>query len=148
MRSGYSRLPIAAAKRLAADYSLRQVILIGLNSGDDTAHVVTFGKSVDDCRLAAESGNNLKRHMGWPEHLCSGVPARIKRSGHLVGPDAVIVRLAPSDRGCLPGLLSREIAVLEGRPERDRDAELRQYISHLRMCLEAVNKAREEWARG
>jgi hypothetical protein len=78
------RLPIAAAARLAAAYGLRQVIVIGLNADDDTAHVTTYGTSPEDCRLAAESGNNLKRHMGWPEELCSAVPARIARKQSLL----------------------------------------------------------------
>ena len=74
-----TRLPISAAKRLAEEYSLREVIIIARNEENDTAHVVTYGKSLEDCRLAAESGNNLKRHMGWPEELCNDVPARVKK---------------------------------------------------------------------
>lgn len=78
------RIPISAAKRLADEYGLRQVLILALNEEDDTAHVVTFGKSLEDCRLIAESGNNLKRHMGWPEELCSAVPARVKRKETLL----------------------------------------------------------------
>ena len=77
-----NRLPISAAKKLAQEYSLREVIIIARNEHDDTAHVVTYGKSLEDCRLAAESGNNLKRHMGWPEELCSAMPSRLKRKNH------------------------------------------------------------------
>lgn len=79
-----ARIPIAAAKRFAGTFGLRQVIIIGLNADDDTAHVVTYGKSLEDCRLAAESGNNLKKHMGWPDELCSAVPARVKRKQTLL----------------------------------------------------------------
>jgi hypothetical protein len=78
------KLPIACAKRLALGYGLRQVIIIALNAEDDTAHVVTYGKSLEDCRLAAEAGNNLKRHMGWPEELCAAEPARIVRKKPLL----------------------------------------------------------------
>lgn len=72
------RIPIAAAKRLAADLGLRQVIIVAHDG--ERAHVVTYGKSREDCRLAAESGNNLKRHMGWPEDLCNAKPARVRVS--------------------------------------------------------------------
>ena len=71
------RIPISAAKGLAQKFGLRQVILVALDE-ENIAHVVTYGKSLEDCRLAAEGGNNLKRHMGWPEELCSAVPRRIK----------------------------------------------------------------------
>lgn len=71
------RISVLAAERFAQTHDLRQVIIIGLNDTDNVAHVVTYGKSKDDCRLAAESGNNLKRHMGWPVELCSAVPRRL-----------------------------------------------------------------------
>ncbi len=73
------RITISVAKVLAERQGLRQVIIIALNADDDIMHVVTYGKTIEDCRLAAESGNNLKRHMGWPEELCSAVPARLRR---------------------------------------------------------------------
>jgi hypothetical protein len=73
-------LPVTAAATIAGQYGMRQVIIIALNAQDDTTHVVTYGKSEKDCRLAAEAGNNLKRHMGWPEDLCSAVPERLVRT--------------------------------------------------------------------
>jgi hypothetical protein len=73
-------LPVTAAATIAGQYGMRQVIIIALNAQDDIAHVVTYGKSEKDCRLAAEAGNNLKRHMGWSEDLCSAVPERLVRT--------------------------------------------------------------------
>ena len=73
------RLPIVAARRLAEQYGLRQVLILALNAEDDTAHVVTYGTTIEDCRLIAEAGNNLKQHMCWPEELCSAVPARVRK---------------------------------------------------------------------
>lgn len=72
-----TRIPIAAAKRFAAEQGLNQVVIIA-HDGERT-HVVTYGKTIEDCRMAAESGNNIKRHMGWPEHLCNAKPARARR---------------------------------------------------------------------
>ena len=99
------RITIAAARRLAAEFGLRQVILIGLNEEDDTAHVVTYGKTAEDCRLAAESGNNLKRHMGWPEELCSAVPARAEEEADASLTASTIPRIA----------LNRQIRLLRQR---------------------------------
>lgn len=76
---GRKHIPISAAKRLADQLGLRQVIIIAQNADDDTVHVVTYGQSLEDCCLAAESGNNLKRHMGWPETECQSMPTRMTK---------------------------------------------------------------------
>lgn len=60
-------LPVSAARALAHTYGMRQVIIVAVDDVGDYAHVTTYGNSVAECRLAAESGNNLKQHMGWPE---------------------------------------------------------------------------------
>ena len=69
------RIPIAAAKRLAAQYGLSQVI-IGAWDGERT-HVVTYGKSLKDCEQAAKGGNLFKKAMGWPEEKCQDMPSRV-----------------------------------------------------------------------
>ena len=63
------RIPVAAAKRFAQENGLSQVIIIG--QGDASQHIVTYGVTKEDCRLAAISGDNLKRHCGWPESTIS-----------------------------------------------------------------------------
>jgi hypothetical protein len=70
------RLPIKAARDVCRAYGLRQVILVALDN-DGIAHVVTYGVTLEDCALAAGSGNNLKRHMGFPEAACNAVPKRL-----------------------------------------------------------------------
>jgi len=75
-----SRIPIAAAKRIAHEYNLDQVVIFARKHGDNgTEHVTTFGKTVEDCDVAARMGNQLKRYVGWPEDLCTAKPARIRR---------------------------------------------------------------------
>ena len=71
------RIPISAAKRIAADHDLRQVILVAWDG--NLTHVVTYGKSVADCDQAARGGNLVKTAMGWPEGLCKEEPSRVKR---------------------------------------------------------------------
>lgn len=71
------RIPIQAAKDVAKKYKLKQVVMILLDE-QNISHVVTYGKTLEDCYMAAESGNNIKRHMGFPEELCNEVPRRIK----------------------------------------------------------------------
>jgi hypothetical protein len=73
------RIPIKAARDVSRAYACTQVIILA-QEADGRAHVVTYGRSREDCRLAAEAGNNLKRIMGWPEELCNEVPARVVRA--------------------------------------------------------------------
>jgi hypothetical protein len=75
------RLPIARAKEIAERHDLDQVILVAWSRRDGTTHVVTFGRSIEDCAQAAEGGNRVKRALGWPESLCNAVPARVRRRG-------------------------------------------------------------------
>lgn len=72
-----SRIPIAAARRIAEEFGQRQVILVCWDG--ETTHVTTYGASAAECAQAAEGGNYVKRALGWPERLCSAVPARARR---------------------------------------------------------------------
>lgn len=73
------RIPITAAKRIAQEFLQDQVILITFDKTSGTTHVVTYGKSKEDCDQAAIGGNKLKREfLGWPEELCNAVPRRMR----------------------------------------------------------------------
>lgn len=72
------RIPIATAKRIADEHGQKQVIVVTF--GDDgITHVVTYGKSVEDCDQAAIGGNFVKRALGWPDELCHAESSRVKR---------------------------------------------------------------------
>jgi hypothetical protein len=75
------RIPIKALKEFANQYGLDQVVVIARNNESDTDYIVTWGRTIKDCALAAISGNNQKRHMGWPEKLCHATPSRLKKRG-------------------------------------------------------------------
>lgn len=75
------RIPIKALKEFANKYGLDQVIVIARNNKTDLDFVTTWGRTIKDCELAARSGNNQKRHMGWPETLCHTTPSRLKKKG-------------------------------------------------------------------
>lgn len=47
------RIPIKAAKRVAEEHGLRQVILLGWD-GENT-HIVTYGVTKADCAAAAQA---------------------------------------------------------------------------------------------
>ena len=47
------RIPIAAAKRVAEEHDLKQVLLIGWDG--ERAHVVTYGATKADCVAAAKA---------------------------------------------------------------------------------------------
>ena len=75
------QIPIKALREFANTYGLDQVVVIARNNETDTDYVATYGKTIKDCELAAISGNNQKRHMGWPESLCHATPSRLKKKG-------------------------------------------------------------------
>lgn len=70
-----SRLPITAVKQLADEYDMSQVIVFGWD-GEQT-HIATYGKSVEDCDVAARGANSIKQRWNWPEQLLAE-PSRVK----------------------------------------------------------------------
>lgn len=74
------RIPINWAKKIAEDLGYSQVIIHGYDKETGVQCVTTFGKSIEDCKNAAEGGNAIKRLLKWPEELCNAKPKRIKDS--------------------------------------------------------------------
>jgi hypothetical protein len=72
------RIPIKVLKEIAKKYNLSHVILFAHHPEDKTDHVVTFGKSVNDCSQAADFGNLLKDVLGWPKKL-HAQPSRVQK---------------------------------------------------------------------
>jgi hypothetical protein len=70
------RIPIAAARRFAQEHNLRQVIVLAWDG--ELTHVVTYGKTLEDCDQAAAGGNKLKAALGWPESL-RAEPSRVRK---------------------------------------------------------------------
>lgn len=70
------RIPIAAARRFAREHNLRQVIVVAWDG--ELSHVVTYGKTVEDCDQAALGGNKVKTALGWPESL-HAEPSRVRK---------------------------------------------------------------------
>jgi hypothetical protein len=68
------RLPIRAAKDVAQKYDCKQVIVLAWDG--ELTHIVTYGKSREDCSQAATGGNLLKKKWGWPE--CNDQPSRMR----------------------------------------------------------------------
>jgi hypothetical protein len=71
------RIPIQAAKDVAAKYACRQVIIAAWDGA--LTHIVTYGESVEDCDQAATGGNFIKKALGWPESLCNAEPSRVTK---------------------------------------------------------------------
>jgi len=71
------RLPIKAAKEVAEKYNQAQVILVCWDKESGLTHVVSFGKSLQDCEQAAKGANIVKRALGFSERLCETKPARV-----------------------------------------------------------------------
>lgn len=71
------RIPISAAKRIADEYGQSHVVIVTFDKdAGGTAHVVTYGRTVEECAQAALGGNFVKKALGWPESACHAVPAR------------------------------------------------------------------------
>jgi len=71
------RIPIKAAKDIAQEYNLKQVILCAWDG--ELTHIVTYGKTLEDCDQAAQGGNKIKKFLGWSEELCEAEPSRVKK---------------------------------------------------------------------
>jgi hypothetical protein len=80
-----SRIPISAAKRIAQEYGVDQVVILGRcpesepGKGDGSEHVTTYGRTIVHCEIAAAMGNKLKQILGWPPDMCNAKPARVRR---------------------------------------------------------------------
>jgi len=72
------RIPIAAAKRFARENGLNQVVVIAWDG--ECRHVVTYGAPLEDSAQAAESGNALKRYLGWPREELQAQSSRVRRA--------------------------------------------------------------------
>ncbi len=69
------RIPIRAAKTFATEQGLNQVIIVGWDG--KRMHVITYGKTLEDCEQAADGGNFVKKALGFPTDLCNSKPARV-----------------------------------------------------------------------
>ena len=58
------RVPVMAAKRVAQEQGLRQVVLLAYDG--ELVHVVTYGKTKADCADAAKSGAWIMRALKSP----------------------------------------------------------------------------------
>jgi len=76
------RIPIEAAKDIADKYGQNQVVIVTFDKSTGLTHVVTYGKSVEECAEAAQGGNFVKRALGWPESLCNAKPKRADYCKH------------------------------------------------------------------
>ncbi len=85
------RLPIQDAKELAHKRGLRQIILLAWDG--ERSHVVTYGKSIEDCDQAAQGGEKMKKLMGWPNWEAS--PSRVKKLTAALEPFANIALDTP-----------------------------------------------------
>lgn len=73
-----TRIPIQPLKDLAKKFGLTHVILLAHQDGSELDHVVTYGKTVEQCSQAADFGNRLKEALGWPASLFAQ-PSRVKK---------------------------------------------------------------------
>lgn len=66
-------ITIEAAKKIRQELCLTHVVIFGIDE-TGTQHVATHGKLEKHAMEAAQAGNNLKKHLGWPEKDCNAKP--------------------------------------------------------------------------
>jgi hypothetical protein len=69
------RIPVTAASNVGRAHDCRQVIVLAWDG--ERTHIVTWGKTIDDCSQAADGGNVLKARWGWPES--NNQPSRVRK---------------------------------------------------------------------
>ena len=69
------RIPINAAKEFCVKQKCTQVIIAAWDG--ECTHIITYGKSLEDCAQAAEGGNKIKAALGWPKDL-EAEPRRVQ----------------------------------------------------------------------
>ena len=74
------RIPINWAKKIAEDLGYTQVIIHAYDGEAGIQHVTTYGKSLEDCKNAADGGNAIKRLLKWDEELCNAKPKRLQKA--------------------------------------------------------------------
>lgn len=73
-----SRIPIKSVKALANETGQNLVIVFAIDEDNETQHIATWGRSVDDCSRAADWGNKMKDKLEWPQSL-HAQPSRVKK---------------------------------------------------------------------
>jgi hypothetical protein len=63
------RIPISAAAAIGKAHQQSQVIVVTWDPVNGLTHVVTWGKTKQDCANAAIGGNVVKQALGWPSAL-------------------------------------------------------------------------------
>jgi hypothetical protein len=71
------KLPIKIAKDISKEYNQDQVIIITWDKTSGTTHVVTYGKTKEDCVQASQGGNKIKNTLlGWSAKQSLAIPSR------------------------------------------------------------------------
>ena len=72
-------IPIKAAKDIAEKYDATIVCIVTWDGKTGVQHVVTYGKSLQECGWAADLGNKIKEKiLKWPKDLCNAMPKRLE----------------------------------------------------------------------
>ena len=62
------RIPITKAKDLSKEYGWDEIIIIGIDSSDESGCVTTYGATKKLCKCAGDLGNSIATQViGWEE---------------------------------------------------------------------------------
>lgn len=68
-----SKIKISEAKKIREQFNFSHLVIFGIDK-DNRQHVATHGDSKIEADEAAKLGNDLKRLLNWPDHLCKSKP--------------------------------------------------------------------------
>ena len=66
-------ITIKKAKQIRENLGFSHLVIFGITP-DGEQHIATHGDSKSNAKEAATAGNNLKKSLGWPPHLCNSTP--------------------------------------------------------------------------
>ena len=65
----YKPIPIKVAEEIAIKFDKDQVIIVTWDKKHGRTHVTTYGKTLEECKLAADGGNFVKKALGLVTHF-------------------------------------------------------------------------------
>lgn len=69
------KIPIKAVRAMAKQHQLSYCVVFGWDGKQQ--NIATWGRTTEDCQVAADFGNSVKTLLGWPQRL-HAEPSRVR----------------------------------------------------------------------
>jgi len=68
-----AKIKISEAKKIREQFEFTHLVIFGIGK-DNRQHVATHGDTQAHAKEAAKLGDELKKLLNWPDHLCNSKP--------------------------------------------------------------------------